>query len=86
MKRISPLLKRNRVTTGGSPAAATAQARATDRRLAKTGRTFDSHAGCLSSPSHCPRVSPSLRIQVTPANRLLLRWMRDAEMAAWQGT
>jgi hypothetical protein len=31
-----------------------------------------------------PRPSPSLRVPVTPANRGLLRWLRSAELAAWQ--
>ena len=36
------------------------------------------------NPPGSPSVSPSLRVQVTAANRSLLRWMREAELAAWQ--
>lgn len=37
---------------------------------------------CGSRPN--TRPSPSLRVPVTPANRGLLRWLRSAELAAWQ--
>jgi hypothetical protein len=30
------------------------------------------------------RLAPSLRVPVTPANRELLRWLRAAELAAWE--
>jgi hypothetical protein len=31
-----------------------------------------------------PQMSPSLRLRVTAANRSLLRWLRAAELAAWE--
>jgi hypothetical protein len=31
-----------------------------------------------------PRVSPSLRLRASATNRLLLRWMRAVELAAWK--
>ncbi len=85
MQRNSPLLERNRAAAGGSVAEANVPSHATGTRLAKDNWTSDSRARRLSSPARWPRVSPSLRIQVAPANRLLLRWMREAEMAAWEG-
>jgi hypothetical protein len=31
-----------------------------------------------------PQVAPSLRLRVNATNRSLLRWLRAAELAAWQ--
>lgn len=30
------------------------------------------------------RLAPSLRVPVTPKNRALLRWLRAAELSAWE--
>lgn len=41
-----------------------------------------------AAPPRCPRTNvqpaPSLRVPVTVANRELLRWLRAAELSAWQ--
>ncbi|MCW5552050.1 MAG: hypothetical protein KIS67_07770 [Verrucomicrobiae bacterium] len=86
MQRISPLMERNRAATGGNVVKANVPSHATGTRLAKDNWASDSRTRRLSSLARWPRVSPSLRIRVTLANRSLLRWMREAEMAAWEGT
>jgi hypothetical protein len=40
------------------------------------------YAPLLSGPSH--RTAPSLRVPVTAGNRAFLRWLRAAEMSAWE--
>ena len=41
-----------------------------------------------TAPLRCPRSNvnpaPSLRVPVTVGNRELLRWLRAAELSAWQ--
>jgi len=36
------------------------------------------------SPLDRPAVSPSVRLRVNAANRPLLRWLRAAELTAWE--
>lgn len=44
-----------------------------------------SSAGLENSPAPRPAfVAPSLRLRVNAANRALLRWLRAAEMEAWE--
>jgi len=38
----------------------------------------------LTPPVAASAVSPSLRVRVTTKNRSLLRWLRAAELAAWE--
>lgn len=47
-------------------------------------RTISPEELGISAAPRRSSVAPSLRVQVNAANRSLLRWLRAAELAAWE--